>query len=370
MRRKTAKPNGMNGLGRRVRRNGSALRRRRPSGGAAASFQPALQGAARSAAALALLAALALGCQRHAFVGKTMGTTYSVQAACPERPAEQRIAAVLAEVERRMSTYDDESELSRFNRAEAGEPFAVSAPLLIVVAAAVRLAEETGGALDPTVAPLVALWGFGAQARAGAALPTAAEIRAARAQVDYRQVALRQQPPALTKRAPLTLDLSAVAKGYAVDRVAALLAAAGCDSYLVEVGGELRVAGGGPGGRPWRIGVESPAGGEPIAVLAVFDGAVATAGNYRQQRTVGGRRVSHVIDPRSGQPVTHGLASVTVVAPTALAADGYATALLVLGPEAGRRLAERTRLAALFVTDAAAGLERHETAAMARYLEH
>ena len=297
-----------------------------------------------------------------------MGTTYSVRAACPERPVQQRIAAVLAEVERRMSTYDAASELSRFNRAEVGRPFAVSAPLATVVAAAVRLAEETGGALDPTVAPLVALWGFGAQASASAVPPTAAEVRAARAAVDYRRLGMREQPPALTKRAPLTLDLSALAKGYAVDRVAAMLAAAGCDSYLVEVGGELRVAGGGPGGRAWRIGVESPEGGEPVATLAVFDGAVATAGNYRQTRSLGGRPASHVIDPRSGYPVARGLASVTVVAPTALAADGYATALLVLGPDAGRRFAERTGLAALFVMDGAADLDRRETTAMADYL--
>lgn len=317
---------------------------------------------------MALLAALAFGCQRQSFVGKTMGTTYAVQAACPARLAGQRIAAMLAGVERRLSTYDGGSELSDFNRAAVGEPFAASAPLLTVSAAAVRLAERTGGALDPTVAPLVALWGFGAGANAGGAPPTAAEIRVAKAQVDYRQLALHQQPPALIKRAPLTLDLSAVAKGYAVDRVADMLAAAACDAYLVEIGGELRVAGGGPGGRPWRIGVESPAGGEPIATLAVFEGAVATAGGYRQQRSLGGRQVSHVIDPRSGYPVAHGLASVTVVAPTALVADGYATALLVLGPEAGHRFAESAGLAALFVMGAADGLGRRQTAAMARYL--
>ena len=316
----------------------------------------------------ATLAVLALGCQRHAFVGETMGTTYSVQAVCAEPPAEQQIAAVLAEVDRRMSTYDAASELSRFNRAGVGQPFAVSAPLAKVVAAAMRLAEETKGAFDPTVAPLVALWGFGARASASAVPPTAAEISTVRAQVDYRQLVLRQQPPALVKRLPLTLDLSAVAKGYAVDRVAAMLAAAGCDSYLVEVGGELRAAGGGPGGRPWRIGVESPAGGEPVAALALFEGAVATAGNYRQTRSLGGRRVSHVVDPRSGYPVAHRLASVTVVAPTALAADGYATALLVLGPDAGRQFAERAGVAALFLTEGAAGLERRQTTFMADYL--
>ena len=128
------------------------------------------------------------------------------------------------------------------------------------------------------------------------------------------------------------------------------------------------MAGGRPGGRLWRIGVESPSGSEPVALLAVREGAIATAGDYRQVRQMAGRRVSHVIDPRSGHPVAHSLASVTVVAQTALAADGYATGLLVLGPEAGMRLAERLRLAALFVMGPREGGEVSSTAAMAPYL--
>ena len=295
-----------------------------------------------------------------------MGTTYAVEARCAEPVPAERIATVLAQVERRMSTYQPDSELSRFNRAPVGEPIVVSAPLYVVTATALRLAEETGGALDPTVAPLVALWGFGANA--STTPPTPGAIRAARAEVGYRRLALDQASATLTKTAPLTLDLSSVAKGYAVDRIAETLAAAGCASYLVELGGELRVAGGGPGGRPWRVGVESPAGGEPVAVLAVREGAVATAGNYRQLLQLAGRPVSHVIDPRSGQPVAHDLASATVVAPTALVADGYATALLVLGPEAGMRFAERLRIAALFATASATGAELSKTRAMVPYL--
>ena len=316
------------------------------------------------AAALVLLALA--GCHRVAVTGNAMGTTYAVQAQCAERVPAERIATVVADVEQRMSTYQPESELSRFNRTPVGQPVAVSAPLYEVTATALRLAEETGGALDPTVAPLVALWGFGANA--SATLPTAGAIQAARAEVGYRQLALGQALATFTKKGPLTLDLSSVAKGYAVDQVAETLAASGCASYLVELGGELRVAGGRPGGRPWRIGVESPSGGEPAVMLTVREGAIATAGDYRQVRQMAGRRVSHVIDPRSGHPVAHGLASVTVVAPTALAADGYATALLVLGPEAGMRLAERLRLAALFVMGPQGGGELSKTAAMAPYL--
>ena len=319
----------------------------------------------RDVAWLALTAALAFGCERQAVTGTAMGTTYAVQAACAEPLAAVPIVAALAEVERRMSTYDDASELSRFNRAAVGEPVAVSPPLFAVVAAAMRLATQTDGALDPTVAPLVALWGFGAHARTEP--PTPAAIRTTRRQVGYERLALRPRPPELTKLSALTLDLSSVAKGYAVDRVAEALADAGCGSYLVELGGELRVAGGGPGGRPWRIGVESPSGGAPVATLAVYEGAIATAGNYRQTRRVGEREVSHVIDPRTGYPTTHGLASVTVVAPTALAADGYATALLVLGPETGLLFAEREGLAAVFVSPAGDGYEVHGSMRAAPY---
>ena len=315
---------------------------------------------------LGLVALLAFGCGRQAIDGTAMGTTYAIQAACPEPLANLPIAATLADVERRMSTWDDASELSRFNRAAVGEPVAVSVPLFAVVATATRLAAQTGGALDPTVAPLVAVWGFGAHAQAEP--PTPAAIRAARRQVGYQRLALHPRPPTLTKHAALTLDLSAVAKGYAVDRLAEVLAAAGCSSYLVELGGELRVAGTGPGGRPWRIGVESPSGGTPLATLAIHEGAIATAGNYRQTRRVGDREVSHVIDPRSGQPTTHGLASVTVVAATALAADGYATALLVLGQKDGMALAEREGLAAVFVVPVGDGFNVRETAAAAGYL--
>ena len=295
-----------------------------------------------------------------------MGTTYAVQAACPEPLANLPIAATLAEVERRMSTWDDASELSRFNRAAVGEPVAVSVPLFAVVATATRLAAQTGGALDPTVAPLVAVWGFGAHAHSDPPTPDA--VRAARRQVGYQRLALHPRPPTLTKQAALTLDLSAVAKGYAVDRVADMLTAAGCGSHLVELGGELRVAGTGPGGRRWRIGVESPSGGTPLATLAIHEGAIATAGNYRQTRRVGDREVSHVIDPRSGHPTAHGLVSVTVVATTALAADGYATALLVLGQEDGMAFAEHEGLAAVFVAPVGDGFNVRETAAAAGYL--
>ena len=322
-------------------------------------------GVLRGVAWLVLTAALTFGCGRQAVTGTAMGTTYAVQAACAEPLAAVPIAETLAEVERRMSTYDDASELSRFNRAAVDEPVAVSPPLFAVVAAAMRLAAQTDGAFDPTVAPLVALWGFGAHARTEP--PTPAAIRAARQQVGYERLALRPRPPELTKLASLTLDLSAVAKGYAVDRVAEALADAGCGSFLVELGGELRVAGSGPGGRPWRVGVESPTGGAPVATLAVYEGAIATAGNYRQTRRMGEREVSHVIDPRSGHPTAHGLASVTVVAATALVADGYATALLVLGPEAGMRFAEREGLAAVFVSPTGDGFEAKMTLATAAY---
>ncbi len=296
-----------------------------------------------------LAASLLAGCGFDLVSGRSMGTTYAIQADCPGAAPREHIAAVLAEVDGQMSTFDSGSELAAFNRAPRGQPVPISAAVVEVVDAAKAVAEQTGGAFDPTVAPLVALWGFGA-ADVPEAVPTEAQIQAALGSVGYRKLVSRLDPPSLEKHAPLTLDLSAIAKGYAVDQLAEVLQAAGCRAYLIELGGELRVAGTSPGGGPWRLGVESPAGeGHLAPAIVLRRGAVATSGDYRQYRERGGVRISHLIDPRTGRPVAHRLASVTVVAETTLFADAYATALMVLGEDAGLRFAEQNGLAALFV---------------------
>ena len=301
--------------------------------------------------------------------GRAMGTSYLVEADCAEGAPGVGIVSVLAEVNRQMSTYDDGSELSAFNRAPVGAAMPVSAELAEVAVLAQQVAARTGGAFDATVAPLVALWGFGVDAAPQP--PTAAELQTARAVVGYRRFDARLAPPTLRKLAPVTLDFSALAKGYAVDRIARLLELSGCRSYLVELGGEVRVHGANAGGQPWRIGIESPFGSRLALQLSLREGAVATSGDYRQYRPLesetGRVRATHILDPRSGAPVNHRLASATVVAETAALADAYATALMVLGEEAGLAFAERHDLAALFIRRTDTGHAIDQTSAMMPY---
>jgi thiamine biosynthesis lipoprotein len=236
--------------------------------------------------------------------------------------------------------------------------------LATVVEAAAQLSRESAGAFDVTVGPLVNLWGFGPQS--DTATPTAPgddAIARARQRVGFDKLDVRLDPPALRKRADVYVDLSAIAKGHGVDRVTERLLGAGCSDLLVDVGGEVRGIGRSANGRIWRVGVETPDPGQLGGierVIVLDDVAAATSGDYRNYREVDGQRFSHTIDPRSGRPAAHALASVTVLHPSAMWADGYATALDVLGPEAGFELAERLELPALFIV-------RQDGAFQARY---
>ena len=313
-----------------------------------------------------LLAVVLAGCDYgyDAAAGRALGTAYVVQANCPNGVPRQLIVAALAQVDRQMSTFDATSELSIFNRAPVGVAMPVSLAPAEVTGAAQTTAVETAGAFDATVAPLVALWGFGAGAADSP--PTEAQLRETLDRVGYQRLAYRLDPPTLKKTAPLTLDLSGLAKGHAVDRLATLLEEGACRDYLVELGGEIRVFGLSPGGGPWRVAIDSPAGGRLSQVLALRTGAVATSGDYRQRRSgdATAARATHIIDPRTGRPVAHRLASVTVVADQALYADAYATALIVMGETAGMDFAERRGLAALFIVRTASGLVVRQTSAM------
>ncbi len=289
------------------------------------------------------------------FSGPTMGTSYSVSLAGLPPGHERRdlaagIAGILGDVDARMSNWRADSEVSRFNRAPVGAWTAISPDTRTVVEAAVKVGRLTDSAFDPTIGPLVDLWGFGPAPSDG--VPAARRIAALREWVGLRHLRLQQAGNAVAKAEPeLEINLSGIAKGFAVDRLAAYLEAADCRSYLVEVGGELRAKGHSPRGRPWRIGVEKPDARHKAVhrTVSLEQGAIATSGNYRNFFQAEGTLFSHIIDPRSGAPVEHGLASVTVIAPTTMEADALSTALMVLGPEAGAELAERLGLAALFV---------------------
>lgn len=283
--------------------------------------------------------------QVEAYRGKTMGSTFAVTWRAserhPELPAE--VDDILERINRLMSTYDPKSELSQFNQAPSTEWFAVSAETAEVISIAREVSELSEGAFDVTVKPLVAAWGFGAGA--ADSRPTAETLEALASRVGFEKLEVRMDPPALRKTAPeLQVDLSAIAPGYAVDKIVELLEQAGVRDYLVDVGGELRLAGEKAPGKSWRVAIETPDSPEPKPEVMFEPGttALATSGDYRNYYVLDGRRVSHTIDPRTRRPIEHNLASVTVLAPTGASADALATALSVLGPIKGLELAART----------------------------
>ena len=281
---------------------------------------------------------------------------------------EAEVRSVLERIEDRMSHYRPESELSRFNRARTTGPRPMSAETLGVIAEALAMSRVSGGAFDVTVGPLVDAWGFGPPGRAPTA-PGEESLAALRARVGSGLLEIDLAASTLRKRRPdVVLDLSAIAKGYAVDAVASLLAERGLGDHLVEIGGELRAGGGNEQGEPWRAAVERPAPGAPAAqrIVSLANAALATSGDYRNFYELDGARVSHTVDPRTGRPVTHGLLSVSVIAERCSLADARSTALNVLGADEGYALAVAQGWAALFVTDDGAGrLVERETPAFA-----
>lgn len=308
--------------------------------------------------------------------GPTMGTSYTVKVnelpdGLSREQLQDEIDRALETVNDQMSTYRPESELSRFNRYDGEDWFEVSPATAGVVAEAQRISEMTGGAFDATVGPLVDLWHFGPE-NGEKTIPAEAEIAEAKSRVGYRQIEVRPSPPALRKAVPdVQIDLSAIAKGFGVDRLCRLLEERGIADYLVEIGGEIRTRGIRPDGQPWTVGIEAPVEGqrELHKAVALGDRAMATSGGYRNFFVVDGRRYSHTIDPRTGRPVEHTLASVSVVAEDCMFADGAATALLVLGPEDGYNWAERRDLPVLMIVRAADGtLTEKATAAFEELL--
>jgi len=291
-------------------------------------------------------------------IGNTMGTTYRVKWLSNQgTEGTQEIRAgiddQLEDINRRMSTYLPDSELSRFNRSSGSDWFAVSVPTAEVVKEALRIADLTQGAFDPTIGPLVDLWGFGS-GEDRIEPPSDQEIAATISRIGFERLELRGDAPALRKQAAdLEIDLSAIAKGYAVDRVAGFLAGHEVENFMVEVGGEVRAQGQSLADRPWRVAVERPHIDKPVAhrVLPLSDLAMATSGTYRNYFDAGGRRYSHTIDPASGWPIDHHTISVSVIHPSCMTADALATALLVLGADRGLRLAEKNGLTVLFIRE-------------------
>lgn len=287
--------------------------------------------------------------------GRTMGTTWSARVIAPPGADKAGIhAAIQSELDAVVavfSPWEPDSEISRFNGAPPGV-WALSEPFWAVLDAAMNIADDTDGAVDPTLGALVDLWGFGpAGARAAdAPLPADDEIDAARARSGWQALRLNREAQGAMQPGGMTLDFSGIAKGHAVDRVSDRLTALGATSHLVEIGGELRGRGVKPDGQPWWVEIEQPPGSpSPRTLMALIDVAMATSGDYRRAFSHDGRRYSHTIDGRTGRPVDNGLASVTVIHPSAMKADAFATALTVMGPFDGPEFAAAYGLAAHFV---------------------
>jgi thiamine biosynthesis lipoprotein len=290
----------------------------------------------------------------YSFQGKTMGTQYHIRLpvdlsnTLPNKTRQQlqtEIDTLLASINQEMSTYLADASISRFNQLHSAHWFPISTSFLKVIEAAQSISQSSQGAFDITVMPLVNLWGFGTTQATG--MPSQQKIDSHLKTIGYKLLQSQQNPPAIRKLHPrLTLDLSAIAKGYAVDAIALLLEQYKINHYLIEIGGEIRVRGTNQTHQAWRIAIEKPT----VLNRSIQQGiklnniAVATSGDYRNYYEKQGVRYSHTIDPKTGKPITHKLASVTVLHASAMLADAYATTIMVLGEEKGRVYAQQQNL--------------------------
>ncbi|WP_448118332.1 FAD:protein FMN transferase [Pseudomonas serbica] len=316
------------------------------------------------------LSACGNGESMESFGGPTMGSTWSIKyvrhAGLPA-PAEvqAQVEKILAEVDRQMSTYRIDSDIERFNALPANHCLVMPAPILELVRVGEQLSVQSEGSFDLTVEPLLNLWGFGPQAREEK-IPTAQALADARRRVGHEH--LRIDGDRLCKNAAVEVDFNSIAAGYAVDTIAAKLEAMGIHDYLAEATGELKAAGRKPDGTPWRIALEEPRDDQQVTerIIAVDGYGLSTSGDYRHYFVQGGQRFSHTLDARTGTPVSHNLASVTVIHPSALMADGLSTLLLILGPERGWDYAEKHGIGAFFVMRTDTGFVTRSSQAFAR----
>ncbi|QAY85185.1 thiamine biosynthesis protein ApbE [Pseudomonas arsenicoxydans] len=313
--------------------------------------------------AIVMLAGVLSGCGNggslETFGGPTMGSTYSIKyvrhAGLPAPNAVQaQVEKILAEVDQQLSTYRSDSDIERFNDLPANRCQKMPAPILKLIRVGEQLSEQSEGAYDLTVEPLLNLWGFGPQAREEK-VPTAQALADVRQRVGYQH--LRIDRDQLCKDAAVEVDFNSIAAGYAVDTIAAKLEAMGIHDYLAEATGELKASGKKLDGSPWKIALEEPRDDQQVAqkIIAVDGYGLSTSGDYRNYFQQDGRRYSHTFDARTGAPVSHTLASVTVINPSALMADGLSTLLLILGPERGWDYAEKHDIGAFFVIRADTG---------------
>ena len=308
--------------------------------------------------------------------GKTMGTYYRVSMVGLDKSREAdlraQIEAQLKEDDHQLSTYKEDSVLSRFNQYNGNQPQPISAGMADAIITSLRIGQKTGGAMDITVGPLVNLWGFGPQ-KEPVKMPTQQQIDAAKAEIGLQHLQVTQQMNGayLQKDLPgMYVDLSTVGEGYATDHLARLVEGNGISNYLVSVGGAVVSRGKNPQGTTWQVAIQKPTDKED-AVQAIVDlqgMGISTSGSYRNYYELDGQRLSHIIDPATGRPITHKLVSATVIAPTALEADGWDTGLMVLGTKKALALAEKEHLAVYLITKEENGFKVSMTPQFKAYL--
>ena len=304
--------------------------------------------------------------------GPTMGTRYSVKIISSKEINQDHLAekinALLAKLNSLMSTYDSSSELSRFNQSPINTPFTLSPDTVTVLKMAIELSKKTAGAFDVTVGPVVNLWGFGPDGRLERK-PDAVALKAALAKVGYQALQWHSDNQ-LFKTKPVYVDLSAIAKGYAVDKVSGLLVELGYSSFLVDIGGELKAGSPKAIGRDWQVAVEEPTAylRSIQKVVSLREMGVATSGDYRNFYEFDGQRYSHAIDPRTGLPINHSLASVSVLNTSVAYADALATSLMVLGIDEGFALADSMGLSAYFIEKVGDGFRVKATDGFLNYI--
>lgn len=285
--------------------------------------------------------------------GQTMGTTWSLRSVKAAESIRDFIQSHLDQREAVLSHWKRDSAVSRFNDSRSTDWQPVPHELVKVIEAARDISRSSDGALDITLAPLIDLWGFGA-AGSAESLPTETQIAEVKARCGWQYLHTRLEPPALKKDQPnLQINVACVVEGFVMDELVELLRQRAISDFVLEVGGEVVACGRAPDGLAWQVGIQTPdaAPGDAMQSMSLVDQCASTSGSYRQRFEKDGRIFSHLIDPRSGRPIEHSLVSVTVIHPSCVLADGYATALMVLGPERGREVADRLGLRVLWITE-------------------
>jgi len=304
---------------------------------------------------------------RHALNGPTMGTRWSAlfhaDAGLDPAPVQAALQAAVVEVDAAMSTWKPDSDLMRLNRTSENVWVAVPAGLAEVLDLGVRIGAVSGGAFDIGMGDAVRAWGFGPEAASAGAIRAA---MAAARRPAHEVLEIDRAAGLVRKHTPIMLDLNGIAKGFGEDKLAGTLQGFGITAFLVGIDGEMRASGLRPNGMPWTVAVETPDPERraPRSILTLTDAAVATSGDYRHHVTVRGWRLSHTMDPATGGPLRSSPASVTVVAGTCAEADAWASALMVLGPQAGGELAARLDLDALFLMRETGGIRTHAVGAL------